>query len=92
MAALVNSYLHLNAIVSPEVFGARNVAHICSIKFLLTYLYPKTTTLCFMEINVKKLRFAYFWILQLNSMFEDLIGAHMKLQNRRLTMLWGSAG
>ncbi len=92
MAAKVNFDLYLNSFLSPELFGARNVAHICPIKFLLTYLYPKTMTLCFIEINVKKSRFAYLWILQLNSMFEDFIGAHMKLQNGRLTMLWGNAG
>ncbi len=92
MAAKVNFDLYLNSILSPELFGARNLPHIFPIRVVLTYRSPKKITLCFMEINVKKSRFAYFWIFQLNSMFEDLIGAHMKLQNGRLTMVWGGAG
>ncbi len=58
---------------------------------VFTQLFPKTMTLSVMEINNYKTRFAYFWILQLNSMFEDLLGAHTKLQNGRLTMMWESA-
>ncbi len=38
MAAQVNIYLYLNAVLSPELFGAWKLAHICLIKVLLTYL------------------------------------------------------
>ncbi len=37
MAAQVNSYLYLNAVMLTELFGARKLAHICAIKVLLTY-------------------------------------------------------
>ncbi len=37
MAAQVNSYLYLNAVMFTELFGARKLGHICPIKVLLTY-------------------------------------------------------
>ncbi len=37
MADEVNVYLYLNAFLSPELFGAWKLAHICPMKVLLTY-------------------------------------------------------
>ncbi len=38
VAAQVYFYLYLNAFLSPELFGAWKLAHICPIKILLTYI------------------------------------------------------
>ncbi len=37
MATQVNFYFYLNAVVFPDLFGARKLAHICAIKVLPTY-------------------------------------------------------
>ncbi len=36
MADQANAYLYLNAFLTPELFGAGKLAHICPIKALLT--------------------------------------------------------